>query len=79
MGVLSRMPRSGSESISVSEGCCVGPMPSRMKTRGAVSSENLPSEEPGLVHVSDAHVVPPVRSERCLGQQVMSYWWKVVG
>ena len=68
IGVLSRIPRSGSESISVSEGYCISSMPFRMKTRGAVSFENLLSKEPGLVYVSDTYVVLPVRSKRCLEQ-----------
>jgi len=65
--VLSQIPRSGSKSISVLEGCYVSPIPSRMKIKGAVSSKNLLSEEPGLVYVSDTYIVPPVRSERYLG------------
>ena len=60
------MPYSGSKSISVSEGYCVSSIPSKIKTRGAVSFKNLLSKEPRLVYISNTYVVLPIRSKRYL-------------
>jgi len=73
MGMLSRMPYSGFKSINILKGYYVSPIPFRMKTRGVVSFKNLLSEEPGLMYVFNTYVILPVRSKRCLGQQVISY------